>query len=177
MMQLLDAGGVAVVTDNLRSADADNPRGYYEFEKVKQLKTDASWLPDARGKAVKIVSQLLFDLPATERYRVVFMERDLAELLDSQERMLERVGRQAVPRAAMLPAYVAHLDRLHQWLQHQPHVAVLRVGYRAFVEAPGVEIVRVNEFLGRRLDVAKAVGVVDPSLYRNRKAASSRSPS
>src|SRR5262245_40494991 len=94
MMQLLDAGGVEVVTDGVRAADPDNPRGYYEFEKVKQVKRDASWLPGVRGKAVKMVSQLLLDLPPTERYRVVFMERDLAETIDSQERMLQRLGRQ-----------------------------------------------------------------------------------
>src|SRR5436190_8775031 len=104
MMQLLDAGGVEVVTDNLRSADADNPRGYYEFEKVKQVKRDASWLPGVRGKAVKMVSQLLLDLPPTERYRVVFMERDFEEMLDSQERMLRRLGRSAAPREQSLPA-------------------------------------------------------------------------
>src|SRR5262245_19571590 len=98
MMQVLDAGGVEVVTDNVRAADTDNPRGYYEFEKVKQVKRDASWLPDTRGKAVKMVSQLLTDLPPTERYRVVFMERDFEEMLDSQERMLRRLGRPAAPR-------------------------------------------------------------------------------
>jgi hypothetical protein len=179
MMQLLEAGGVEVVTDHLRTADADNPRGYYEFEKVKQVKRDASWLPEIRGKAVKMVSQLLLDLPPTERYRVVFMERDFPEMLDSQERMLERLGRAAAPREAMIPAYAAHLERVHEWLQRQAHIAVLRVRYKALVERPHAEVARVQEFLGGRLDVARAAGAVDPSLYRNRMAPSepSRSPS
>lgn len=172
MMQMLDAGGIEVVTDHLRTADTDNPRGYYEFEKVKQIKRDASWLPDVRGKAVKMVSQLLLDLPATERYRIVFMERDFAEMLDSQERMLQRLGRQAAPREAILPAYVAHLERVDQWLKLQPHVAVHRVRYKALVERPQTEVARVNEFLGGRLDVPRAVGAVDLSLYRNRAATS-----
>src|SRR6516162_7002633 len=98
MMQMLAGGGVEVVTDHLRTADTDNPRGYYEFEKVKQVKRDASWLPEIRGKAVKMVSQLLLDLPPTERYCVVFMERDFPEMLNSQERMLARLGRKAAPR-------------------------------------------------------------------------------
>ncbi len=170
MMQVLDAGGVEVVTDNVRAADADNPRGYYEFEKVKQVKRDASWLPGTRGKAVKMVSQLLPDLPPTERYRVVFMERDFGEMLDSQERMLARLGRPAAPRGDMIPAYTLHLERVHQWLERQPHVAVLRVRYQALVERPGDVIAEVSAFLGGRLDVARAAVAVDPSLYRNRSA-------
>jgi hypothetical protein len=177
MMQLLEAGGVEVVTDNLRTADTDNPRGYYEFEKVKQVKRDASWLPDLRGKAVKMVSQLLLDLPPTERYRVVFMERDFPEMLDSQERMLQRLGRASAPRAAIIPAYTAHLERVQQWLQRQAHIAVLRVRYKALVERPNAEVARVNEFLFGRLDVSRAVGAVDPSLYRNRMAPSEPSRS
>src|SRR5262249_61192257 len=75
MMQMLDQGGLEVVTDNIRTADTDNPRGYYEFERVKKIKEDTSWLPATRGKVFKMISQLLYDLPPTERYRVIFMER------------------------------------------------------------------------------------------------------
>ena len=81
MMQMLERGGVEVVTDNIRTADTDNPRGYYEFEQVKKIKGDASWLPGTRGKALKMVSQLLYELPASERYRIIFMERDLDETI------------------------------------------------------------------------------------------------
>jgi hypothetical protein len=171
MMQALDAGGIGVVTDNHRTADTDNPRGYYEFEKVKQVKQDPSWLPGVRGQAVKMVSQLLPDLPPTERYRVVFMERDFAEMLDSQERMLHRLGRPAIPRDEIIPAFTLHLERMHKWLERQPHFAVMRVGFKALVEQPEAEMTRVNEFLDRRINVAQAVGVVDPSLYRNRATA------
>src|SRR5713101_4497721 len=92
MMQMLENGGVEVMTDNTRTADTDNPRGYYEFEKVKKIKQDSSWLPLTRGKAFKMVSQLLYDLPPGERYRIIFMGRDLDEVLLSQEKMLERLG-------------------------------------------------------------------------------------
>ena len=107
MMQMLSHGGLEVLTDNVRTADVDNPRGYYELEQAKRVRADASWLPDARGKVVKMVSQLLYDLPPTERYRIIFMERDLEEMLASQERMLERLGRAAAPRDAMKRSYIA----------------------------------------------------------------------
>src|ERR1700676_4693559 len=119
MMQMLENGGVAVVTDGIRSADTDNPRGYYEFEPVKTIRRDASWLPAMRGKALKIVSPLLYDLPPSETYRIVFMERDLEETLLSQERMLTRLGRTAAPREQMKRAYVLHLERLREWPARQ----------------------------------------------------------
>ncbi len=108
MMQMLDKGGIPVVTDHVRTADADNPRGYYELERVKAIKRDASWLPELEGKAVKIISQLLYELPSNHKYRVIFMERDLDEVVPSQERMLVRAGqgRGARPgdQAAVHPA-------------------------------------------------------------------------
>ncbi len=98
MMQMLASGGLQPVTDHVRTPDTDNPRGYYELEKVKKIKDDASWLPETRGKVFKLVSQLLFDLPPNERYRIIFMERDLDEMLVSQEAMLRRRERAAAPR-------------------------------------------------------------------------------
>jgi Sulfotransferase domain len=170
MMQMLDRGGVEVVTDNVRTADTDNPRGYFEFERVKKIKEDASWLPDARGKAVKMVSQLLFDLPPTERYRVVFMQREFAEMLTSQEKMLERMNREAAPREAIKRAFGKHLEKLHAWLGEQPNFTVLYVKYAELVANPSDEARRISDFLGGRLDTEAMAGAVDPSLYRNRKS-------
>jgi hypothetical protein len=174
MMQMLDSGGVEVVTDKARAADTDNPRGYYELEKVKRVKQDASWLPEARGKALKMVSRLLYDLPTTESYRVIFMERDFEEMLLSQEKMLQRLGRSAAPREEIVPAYTLHLERLHCWLGQQANMKALCVSYNALVERPEEEARRVSEFLGGRVNVEGMVRSVDPSLYRNRKAAGDR---
>jgi hypothetical protein len=171
MMQMLHQGGVEVVTDHLRTADTDNPRGYFEFEQVKKIKQDKSWLPATRGKAFKMVSQLLYDLPPGEAYRVIFMDRDLDEVLLSQEKMLTRLGRPAAPRDQIKRAFDLHLKRLHEWLGEQPNMAVLRVRYGDLVERPEDEAARVGEFLGGAADVARMVGAVDPSLYRNRKTA------
>ena len=170
MMQMLESGGVAVVTDHVRAADTDNPRGYYELEKVKRLQRDASWLPETRGKAFKMVSQLLYDLPAGERYRIIFMERDLDEMLLSQEKMLERLNRSAAPRGEMKRSYTLHLDRLHGWLRQQRNMEVLHVSYNDLVERPEGQARRVREFLGGQGDLERMTAAVDPSLYRNRLA-------
>ena len=171
MCQMLENGGIEVVTDSIRTPDTDNPRGYFELEKVKKIKEDASWLPETRGKAFKMVSQLLYNLPATERYRVIFMQRDLDEMLTSQEKMLERLGRPAAPREIVRQNFVTHLDRLHRMLDEQPHIAVLRVDYKSLVERPGEMAEVVNNFLGNRGDIGRMAASVDPSLYRNRKPA------
>lgn len=170
MMQMLEAGGFQIVTDHIRTADTDNPRGYCEFEKVKQVKQDASWLPETRGKVVKMISQLLYDLPPTEEYRVLFMERDLDEVLASQEKMLVRLGKPTAPREAIRKAFLAHLDKLHAWLGRQRNFSVLRVRYRDLLEDPQTGAERITEFLGREGNVEAMTGAVDPSLYRNRAA-------
>lgn len=176
MCQMLDNGGVEVITDRLRTPDTDNPRGYYELEQVKKIKEDASWLPETRGKAFKMVSQLLYHLPATERYRVIFMQRDLEEVLASQEKMLERLGRSAAPRDQIRTAFIAHLDRIFRWLAEQPFISVLRVDYKALVERPAEMAQVVNEFIGGRADASRMAASVDSSLYRNRKPSAASEP-
>jgi hypothetical protein len=174
MMQMLDNGGVEVVTDRIRTADTDNPRGYYEFEIVKKIKTDVSWLPATRGKAFKMVSQLLYDLPPGETYRVIFMERNLEEMLDSQEKMLIRLNRPVPPRDQIKHAFTLHLQKLHQWLKEQKNIKTLCVSYNDIMEQPQGPAERVCDFLQGRLKVAEMVKAVDTSLYRNRKTPGER---
>src|SRR5438105_3604293 len=175
LMQMLDHGGIEVVTDNIRTADTDNPKGYYEFEQVKKIKQDASWLPQARGKAFKMVSQLLYDLPPSEKYRIIFMERDLDETLLSQEKMLKRLNRPAADHEEMRRFYTLHLERLHAWLRQQPNMQVLRVSFNGLVERPEGPAQLLNQFLGGKANVQRMAKVVEPSLYRNRKIPSDRS--
>jgi hypothetical protein len=169
MMQMLENGGIEVVTDSIRTADTDNPRGYFELEKVKKVKQDASWLPETRGKALKMVSQLLYDLPASERYRIIFMERDLNEMLASQEKMLERLGRKAAPREAMKQSFTLHLERLHGWLDKQTHMEILRISFNDLLEQPETHAQRVMQFLGGKPSIERMIKAVDPTLYRNRQ--------
>jgi hypothetical protein len=172
MMQMLDRGGIPAVTDEVRTADGDNPRGYFEFEAVKRTKQDASWLPAARGKAVKLVSSLLYDLPATETYRILFMQRDLDEVLESQEKMLLRLGRSAAPREQLRSSFCIHLDRLYDWLSKQPHMPTLMVSYNRLLIDPPTEVRAIAEFLGGRATAESMLSAIDPSLYRNRTTAS-----
>lgn len=172
MMKMLDAGGVPVLADGLRTADADNPRGYYEFERVKALRTgDDEWVREAPGRAVKVISELLKWLPGAHRYRVIFMRRDLGEIIVSQRRMLERRGKETGTEAEeerFAAIYARHLADMEQWLAQQPNMEVLYVGYRDVLEEPESELERVNRFLERDLDVAAMREVVDPGLYRAR---------
>jgi len=167
-MQMLSAGGVTVLTDGERAADEDNPRGYLELEQVKKIKQDVSWLPAARGKAVKMISQLVFELPPSERYRVIVMQRDLEEVLASQEKMLARLGRPIMPRDNLRSAFENQSARFDEWIGRQTHMTVLRIDYAALVGDPLAQAARINEFLGGALDVPAMAAAVDPSLYRNR---------
>ncbi|MDZ4658613.1 MAG: sulfotransferase [Bythopirellula sp.] len=168
MMQMLHHGDLAAVTDRERVADEDNPAGYFEFEPVKKMKQDTTWLADARGKAVKVISQLLFDLPATEHYAILFIERDLAEVLASQDKMLARSGRKGASHAMMRSAFEKHLAKLDGWLQTQPHIRLLRLNYPEVIAQPLAQAERIKSFLGLDLDPEKMAAAVDPSLYRNR---------
>jgi hypothetical protein len=172
MMKMLAAGGIPPLTDEVRNADRDNPKGYYEFERVKQLdKGDNAWLAQARGKAVKVISALLKHLPPEYEYRVIFMRRSTEEILASQRKMLLRRG-EAVDRVAdeeLAVLYDKHLEQVYAWLESQANVAVLDVNYNRLVSHAGEELTAVNRFLGGYLDVEQMSRVVDGRLYRNRE--------
>ena len=172
MMQMLEAGGMAILTDGLREADADNPRGYYEFERLKQLpKGDHAWLEEAQGKAVKVIAALLEHLPPDHRYKVIFMRRRMEEVLTSQRRMLVRRGEDPdkTDDEELARLFEKHLRKVEAWLAAQPHVDVLDVDYNAVLADPAPHVRRINAFLGGFLDVAAMVAVVDARLYRNRE--------
>lgn len=170
MMRMLEAGGMTALTDQIREADVDNPRGYYEYEPVKRTKQDPSWLDHARGKVVKMVYQLLYDLPEGYEYRVVFMQRNLTEVLKSQQKMLERLGTGAekVPDVAMSKIFQKQLEQCRNWLSERPHFDYLEVDYNRMMADPGAQIASLNQFLGGQLATEEMRAVVEPELYRNR---------
>jgi hypothetical protein len=172
-MQMLVAGGIEPLTDGLRVADADNPRGYFEFERVKALRTDKGWLDEARGKVVKVIHMLLPELPDDRPYSVVFVERDLREVVKSQSTMLARTGRAGaqLPPERLMAMYEAQLKQVDAWLAARSNVRVLRVAHAALVREPRPEAARIAAFLasdGVALDVDQMCGAVDPSLHRNK---------
>jgi hypothetical protein len=172
MMRMLDQGGLEPLTDGIRQSDEDNPRGYYEVEQVKGLKkqADKSWLGSARGKAIKIVSSLLRDLPAEYHYDVIFMNRDLDEVIASQNTMIARRGESvSSDDQQMRQLYVQHLGAIKAWMAKQPHFRIFEVSYNEVVQHPAREAQRVKAFLGLPLDVSKMSEAVDKQLYRNRR--------
>ena len=172
MMKMLEAGGLEVLTDGQRTADNDNPEGYYEFERVKQMPNgDVGWLPDAQGNVVKVISALLQHLPAAYEYRVLFMRRAYPEILASQKKMLQARGRptDTVSDEEMTRLYQKHLQDVDAWLARQPNTQVLEVSYNAMVSDPASLVPQVNAFLGGQLDTAAMLQAVIPTLYRNRQ--------
>jgi hypothetical protein len=170
MMRMLQLGGLPVLTDEQRTPDDDNPNGYFEFEAVKQTAEDASWLEGSEESAVKMVYRLLYDLPKDRRYRVLFMRRNLDEVLASQQVMLNRHGvKDDVSQAQMLKLFRAEIDSFYKWVGEQTHIELIDVDYNRVLSDPRRELERVNEFLGGALNVDQMVGGVDESLYRNRK--------
>jgi len=170
-MKMLEAGGLASVADGVRSADEDNPKGYFEDERVKALadQTNRSWVRQARGKAIKVISYLLKDLPEHNNYRILFMRRDLHEVLASQKKMLDRREEvHEVPDEQMLTMYTSHLEKVQIMLRLRAHLESIDVGYRAVIEDPRSQAERINAFLGGGLDVERMTAEVDARLYRNR---------
>lgn len=173
MMKMLEAGGVPIMTDTIRSADVDNPKGYYEYERVKELEkeTDKSYVREGRGKALKVISFLLKELPDDNFYRIVFMRRDLTEVISSQNKMLDRRGEKSITDGEMMAeAYRNHLAAVRILVRKRPNFEILEVRYDEAVKGPAEAARAVNAFLGGRLNEAAMRAAVDEELYRNRRA-------
>jgi len=171
MMQMLEAGGLDALTDRVREPDADNVRGYYELEKVKNLKTDSNWVSQASGKTIKIISQLLQYLPPEHTYRIVFLQRDLGEVLASQAQMLIRRGREAstqIDDDKMADIFQRHLSQTISWLAEQPNMETLYEDYARVISDPEGQANRINRFLGGQLNEKKMAGVIDGTLHRQK---------
>jgi hypothetical protein len=168
---MLEAGGVPVLIDEVRESDDDNPNGYYEFEAVKQTRHNHSWLHHAGGKAVKMVYRLLYDLPPDFCYRVLFMRRDILEILASQRKMLERNGlpTDAVQDAEMQQLFESELAKSIRWMRRQDHLRFIEINYNELIDHPQSVLQSVDGFLKQSLDLAAMAAVINPRLYRNRR--------
>ena len=171
MMRMLEAGGMDVAVDNIREADEDNPKGYYELEKVKDIKNDYSWLDNVQGKVVKMVSMLLYELPSTRDYNIIFMQRDIGEILASQRTMLQRKGnRSDINDEEMGKLFNRHLEEIENWLAGQKNMRVFYINYKNVIEDPRKIAQVISHFLNKALNIEKMVETVDGSLYRQRSA-------
>jgi len=169
-MQMLAAAGLPAYTDEHRPPDEDNPRGYFEHEQATKLHQDASWVPQARGKAVKIVSHLLPFLPKGEQYRLIFMHRDMREVVASQKAMLERLGRKGggLADARLMRAYTQQLVRVQTWLRRRAEIPVLALSYAEALADPAAAAAKLARFLGEPFDAPAAAAAIEPSLRRQR---------
>ena len=170
-MKMLEAGGIPLLTDQVRQPDSDNPKGYYEFERVKKLSDgDATWLADADGKCVKVIAGLITYLPPEYEYRVLFMRRKIDEVLASQAKMLENRGEDSkVEDPEMATLFKKHLRQVRAWMNSQPNLLYLDLDYNLLVADPESYARQINQFLDGGLDVEEMIAVVDHSLYRQRK--------
>ena len=170
MMQMLHAGGLPVLSDGERKADTDNPKGYLEWERIKQLPKDPSLIAEAEGKVVKVISQLILSLPDGHQYRIVFMQRPLPEVLKSQDEMLRRRGNadSITVTSAIDEAFQRHLIEVNRWLSGKPDTQVSRVHYHRVLREPKIVSEELAAFLKAPLDIDAMVRQVDGSLYRYR---------
>jgi hypothetical protein len=173
MQRMLEAGGIEPLTDEIRTADENNPKGYYEYERVKKLKDDdTGWLNLALGKSVKIISALLEYLPEDYFYRVLFMQRNMHEILASQNKMLVDRGEPTdkVSDEQMAQLYKDHLQKVAAWLEIQNNFRVLYVDYNQLLREPIEPLAQIRQFLDKSLQVEEMAKVIDSNLYRQRKA-------
>jgi hypothetical protein len=162
-----------VMTDHLRTPDDDNPVGYFELEDVKKLiNGEHSWLASSNGKAVKVISTLLPYLPDGYRYRIIFMRRAIEEVLASQRKMLINRGESPdkISDAQMAEYFEKNLQQTERWINSQSHAIRININYRQLIDTPRPLVAEINRFLGGTLDENKMLGVIDPSLYRQRSS-------
>ncbi len=171
MMRMLAAGGMEIVVDNIRKADEDNPQGYYECEKVKKLKEDNTWLKDTYGKSIKVISMLLSDLPKDHTYKVIFMKRELKEIIDSQNIMLQRREREDVSKLdenIIGKSFEKHVYAIERWIEKQDNMNIIYINYNDMINNARENVYIVTNFLGNDLNMKKMIEVVDKNLYRVR---------
>jgi hypothetical protein len=173
MMKMLEAGGLDVLVDNIRKPNQDNPYGYYEFEEVKALKDgNIGWLPKASGKVVKVIASLIPHLPMEFHYQIIIMRRSLPEILASQLKMLSNRGQnpKLFNPEIMVDVYQKHLQQIDGWLKQQTNVRFIDISYNDLLSNPKPHLENINEFFGGGLDIVRMENVIDPHLYRQRKA-------
>ena len=171
MMQMLEAGGMDVFTDNERPSDSSNPKGYYEHEVVKSLAKNKKWLLSAVDKAVKVIAQLLPHLPMNYRYKIIFMERNVLEVIQSQQKMLAKNGKKIIETDSelLLDSYNKTLSKVKVWAKKMPNVEILYLSHAETIKKPFLSAIKVFDFLDiKQMNPEKMVTIIDKSLYRER---------
>ena len=166
LMQMLKTGGMEILADEKRKPDESNPKGYLEFEAVKKLAQDNTCLKNQSGKAVKVISSLLKYLPEEQKYKIIFMNRDMHEIIKSQRRMLKKDEK--IFSKELIKAFLKELKNVKEWVKQQPNKDLLNINYKKVVKNPSEQIDKIIEFLGISLDKNAMIETIDPSLYRSK---------
>jgi predicted AlkP superfamily phosphohydrolase/phosphomutase/tetratricopeptide (TPR) repeat protein len=166
LMQMLKKGGLDVLSDENRKADASNPKGYFEYQPVMSIHKNNTWLELAQDKSVKVVAPLLKFLSPKYRYKVIFMKRDLGEVIQSQQKMIGK-NTDVLP-VNLFEAYQKQMNQVEVWKNKEPSVELIYVDYKEVLNHPEASIKKVIDFVGTDLDMSQMVSCVDHSLYRNK---------
>ena len=170
MMQILQSLQIKLFTDNHRSADESNPKGYFEHQWVKTIEKDNSWLTDVKGKAIKIVSPLIKYLPVDLNYKIIFMNRDLDEIIQSQERMLTENNKKddATNSEELKQIFLKDLKQSKDWIHTQLHSEVLEILHSKLLKNPETELEKIKSFLKIDINTTLILKVIDKNLYRSK---------
>lgn len=166
MMQMLEAGGLEIFTDEIRQPDINNPKGYYEYERVKSLARDNTWVPEAKDKVVKVIAHLLQFLPRDQKYKIIFMQRDMKEVIRSQQKMIGK--NPDIYPLAVVQAFEKEIQKVMVWAEKEPMVDLITVNYAEVVADPSSAVKKISTFLKRYMLEEEMIKVVDKSLYRNK---------
>ncbi len=167
IMQILQAGGLEILSDHKREADKNNPKGYLELEAVKNLSNDNSCLINQTGKAVKVISHLLKFLPKNQKYKIIFINRDVNEIIKSQQKMLKDKIKNYSPKT-LKKAFKKELNNVKLWINKKPNIEILNLSFKEVIKNPKKEINKIIKFLNVPLDMDKMISIIDPNLYRNK---------
>ncbi|OFX23524.1 MAG: hypothetical protein A2033_16240 [Bacteroidetes bacterium GWA2_31_9] len=170
IMQMLANGGLETFTDSVRKADESNPKGYYEHEAVKRLARDNSWVHLAKGKSVKIISHLLPFLPMNYKYKIIFVLRDIDEVVMSQQKMLVSLGKskEMVYPVGLKETYQQDLRAVHKWISETHNAEMIFVNFADTITTPLKQAQKINLFLKNRLEIRQMVTSVREELYRTK---------
>lgn len=171
MMQILNALNVQLYTDNHRPADKSNPRGYYEHQDVKKLENDSTWLKYVKGKAVKIISPLLIHLPKNFQYKIIFMLRDINEIIHSQNKMLNNSAKNEEPTNPQIlkTIFDKNILQIKKWQKENPNAKILYLNYVDFLNKAEDEVKKIQPFLNLEITPVNLSHIISRDLYRSRK--------
>lgn len=168
MMQMLTAGGLSIAYDDLRKSDEHNPKGYFELSGGKiitKLMQKTFPMDEYRGRFIKITAFGLLYLPPGA-YKIIYMQRNLDEILDSMEKMAQITDPQ---REDTRLSFKRLQEKVLKELQRRADVETLIVDYNQMLQDPSSAITLICEFLRPfSCDSQKMAQTIDPKLYRQR---------